>query len=405
MWIDLDDEESAPLIHQVTDKKGNPTGQQKIIIPAFDLYSKEVGDGNGNERVTTFAYEIRTSPKNANMLKNLLCKISNEGNTKLRFIPYGIQSLSKQGTMRNIILQHNLFLQNMAIVPIVNISKEEKENVKELFESSLYFSGFEPTRKEAEGMYLLITNKSVVNKAQNEADKLLHKFCGKRQSTTNKTLPERKKRPLIHNQVSSYIAALSKNTSQTPTQSMIYSPPSYKRPVSISFTPEQTNFKNKWTPPTSTFSQPPNFPPPSFSPPPAQKRKVQNETSSIITATTNDSTNYQLTSSSWKDELEDLKKESKTTMETMIKENNLKITTTINDNLNDKLKDFQTTLIKTCEEMIAHQMSVINLNMINIIKVTLEEQRVTPQIPTIVFNNKTPCNILILHNTSPHPLH
>ena len=27
-------------------------------------------------------------------------------------------------------------------------------------------------------------------------------------------------------------------------------------------------------------------------------------------------------------------------------------------------------------------MSVINLNMINIIKVTLEEQRVTPQIPT-----------------------
>ena len=69
-------------------------------------------------------------------------------------------------------------------------------------------------------------------------------------------------------------------------------------------------------------------------------------------------------------------------METMIKENNLKITTTINDNLNDKLKDFQTTLIKTCEEMIAHQMSVINLNMINIIKVTLEEQRVTPQIPT-----------------------
>ena len=58
------------------------------------------------------------------------------------------------------------------------------------------------------------------------------------------------------------------------------------------------------------------------------------------------------------------------------------MTTSINDNLNDKLKDFQTVLIKTCEEMIAQQMSVINLNMINIVKVTLEEQRVTPQIPT-----------------------
>ena len=66
----------------------------------------------------------------------------------------------------------------------------------------------------------------------------------------------------------------------------------------------------------------------------------------------------------------------------MIKENNIQTTTTINDNLNDKLKEFQTILIKTCGEMIAQQMSVINLNMINIIKVTLEEQRVTPQLPT-----------------------
>ena len=32
------------------------TDKQKIVIPAFDLYSKEIGDGNGNERVTTFAY-------------------------------------------------------------------------------------------------------------------------------------------------------------------------------------------------------------------------------------------------------------------------------------------------------------------------------------------------------------
>ena len=32
--------------------------------------------------------------------------------------------------------------------------------------------------------------------------------------------------------------------------------------------------------------------------------------------------------------------------------------------------------------MIAQQMSIINLNMINIIKVTLEEQRVTPQLLT-----------------------
>jgi len=60
MWIDLNDEESAPMIHQIKDSFGKERGQQKIVIPAFDLYSKEIGDGNGNERITTFAYEIRT---------------------------------------------------------------------------------------------------------------------------------------------------------------------------------------------------------------------------------------------------------------------------------------------------------------------------------------------------------
>ena len=131
--------------------------------------------------------------------------------------------------MRNIILQHNIFLQNMAIVPIVNISNnEEEEIVKKLYESSLYFSGFEPTRKESEIMYLLVTKKSVLNKAQNEADNLLQHFCGKRQATTNTNIPERKKRPLIHNQVSSYTVALSQHTSHTPPQSMIYSLPSHK---------------------------------------------------------------------------------------------------------------------------------------------------------------------------------
>ena len=60
------------MIHQKKDSSGKETGQQKIVIPTFDLYSKEIGDGNGNVRTTNFAYEIRTSPRNTNMLKNLL---------------------------------------------------------------------------------------------------------------------------------------------------------------------------------------------------------------------------------------------------------------------------------------------------------------------------------------------
>ena len=94
MWIDLNDEESKPMIHTEKDSTGKET--DRIIIPAFDLYGKEVGDSNGRERITT--------------LKNLLCKISNEGNTNLRLIQYRIHAVSKAGTMRNIILQHNIFL-------------------------------------------------------------------------------------------------------------------------------------------------------------------------------------------------------------------------------------------------------------------------------------------------------
>ena len=52
----------------------------------------------------------------------------------------------------------------------------------ELFGTSLYFLGLEPIRKVSERMYLLITNKILINKAQKEADNLLSKFCGRRQS-------------------------------------------------------------------------------------------------------------------------------------------------------------------------------------------------------------------------------
>jgi len=48
-------------------------------------------------------------------------------------------------------------------------------------------------------MYLLITNNSVINKAQKEADNILLKFCEHRQLNSTQDLPERKKLPLIHN--------------------------------------------------------------------------------------------------------------------------------------------------------------------------------------------------------------
>ena len=148
--------------------------------------------------------------------------------------------------MKCIILQHNMFLQNMMTVPIINIKYNDEEQIKNLFESSLYFLGFEATRKASESMYLLITNKSVVNKAQKEADNLLLKLYGRRQSNPTKDLSERKKRPPINNQVPSYAAILSQNTVYPSPQSMIYSPPSYKISVSIIFTPDPIFTNKAW---------------------------------------------------------------------------------------------------------------------------------------------------------------
>ena len=44
-------------------------GKQWIAIPKLDLRNKEVGHGNGIQRVATIAYEIRTSPVNVSVLK------------------------------------------------------------------------------------------------------------------------------------------------------------------------------------------------------------------------------------------------------------------------------------------------------------------------------------------------
>ena len=49
MWIELDDDDCKDMIHQNLDTEGKPTGKVRILIPAFDLHSREVGDGNGKD--------------------------------------------------------------------------------------------------------------------------------------------------------------------------------------------------------------------------------------------------------------------------------------------------------------------------------------------------------------------
>ena len=67
------------------------------------------------------------------------------------------------------------------------------------------------------------------------------------------------------------------------------------------------------------------------------------------------------------------------------------MTKTLNENMNETLKKIQTTLMKTVEEMIAKQMSIINLNMINTIQGTLTNQTLHDTTPA--GNERTANNI------------
>lgn len=51
----------------------NKMDKEKFVIPVIDLYTKEVGDRNGKNRITTHAYKIRIYPKNTQMLKKTFC--------------------------------------------------------------------------------------------------------------------------------------------------------------------------------------------------------------------------------------------------------------------------------------------------------------------------------------------
>ena len=132
MWIDLDDEISQPIIHEIKDKDDIPTGKQRIVIPAFDLYNKELGEGSGPNKITKFAYEIRICPNNSTMLKQLLCKTSEESVNDIKFISYELDSITQNNIMRDIKIQHNSFLDVVKIVPVFGIMSKYEDQIKDI---------------------------------------------------------------------------------------------------------------------------------------------------------------------------------------------------------------------------------------------------------------------------------
>ena len=71
-------------------KTGEKESDEAVVIPAFDIHCKNVGNGNGAGRITTNAYESRCHPDNSNIFKALLARCSGDINNAFHFIPFGL---------------------------------------------------------------------------------------------------------------------------------------------------------------------------------------------------------------------------------------------------------------------------------------------------------------------------
>ena len=75
--------------------KDKINSQQRVIFPVFDLSTKIFGFGNGSNRVTTIAYEIKCHPVHSTLLISILIKSCvlhsiQPSDSIIRFIPHGL---------------------------------------------------------------------------------------------------------------------------------------------------------------------------------------------------------------------------------------------------------------------------------------------------------------------------
>ena len=144
MKVDISEENIIALqqttendVNNTQNNKRKPDGrlknvtenQQRIVFAAFDLSTKRIGFGNGSNKVTTIAYEIKHHPVHSTMLKSLLIKSSvldpiQPFDSNIHFISHGLIQSTDATIVKNQITQQNCFPGQTGIVPIFNIPEE-----------------------------------------------------------------------------------------------------------------------------------------------------------------------------------------------------------------------------------------------------------------------------------------
>ena len=115
MLIHLNDEEITAMTNTSIEITDNPQRQNEILIPAFDIHHKTVGNGNGVNKISTTAFDIRCNPKESFLLKALMTRCSEDSNNEFTYIPYGLLQMTTAETYRRQIIVQNNFIASMAI--------------------------------------------------------------------------------------------------------------------------------------------------------------------------------------------------------------------------------------------------------------------------------------------------
>ena len=90
-------EEEINTLTKIDEKDSNSA----VIIPAFDIHSKNIGNVNGVGRITTNAYEFRCHLDNSNLFKALLARFLDDSNKAFHFISFGLPQLTTIATYRH----------------------------------------------------------------------------------------------------------------------------------------------------------------------------------------------------------------------------------------------------------------------------------------------------------------
>ena len=94
-----------------------------VVIPVFDIHSKNIGNRDRIGWIITNAYHFRCYPNNSNTFKSLLTRCSDNINTAFHFIPFGLPKLRTIAIYTHQIKLQNNYLTSIAIIPIHGITK------------------------------------------------------------------------------------------------------------------------------------------------------------------------------------------------------------------------------------------------------------------------------------------